>query len=186
MVSPTEASQETFRDYAAAKIEGITLYRKRPPPAQPVPISLPVEWSLSRPTPSTSAPQDHATIARNLANEGNLASALTACDRALATDPLVPAHHFLRGVILQEQGELATAATAVQRALYLDPDFIIGHYALGHLLLRLGRTHRAERYFANARSLLIRCDPDLVLPESEGMTAGRLLSILTTTEEALT
>lgn len=184
MVSPTETSQEIFRDYGAAEIDETTLYRKGPP--LPVPMSSPVERPSPRPTSTAVAPHDPATAARKLANEGNLTSALTACDRALAAEPLVPAHHYLRGVILQEQGEVAPAATAMQRALYLDPDFIIGHFVLGHLLLRLGRTHGAERCFTNARSLLSRCDPDLALPEAEGMTAGRLLSILSTTEKALT
>ena len=43
----------------------------------------------------------------------------------------------------------------------------------------------ARRYFANARALLLASDPEALPPESEGLTAGRLLAILTSMEEAL-
>ena len=195
-VSATEASQEVLGEFAPAGIPGITLYRKEPPPPSrqsvpPPPPTVPVR--LSEPSPSLLAephtapvpPPDHAADARRLANDGRLSDSLAACDRALAADRLVAAHHYLRGVILQEQAALDEAAASLRRALYLDPDFVIAHFTLGHLLMRLGRSRDAARCFANARSLLRDRAPDSVLPESDGITAGRLLEILTSMEEAI-
>ena len=196
LVSATEAGRELFVEFAPAEIPGVALYRKgapAPPPAMiaAVPIPMPVRIPepvlrppavplLTLPAP----PPDHAAEARSLANEGKLSEALAACERALAEDRLVAAHHYLRGAILQEQSAFDEAAAAFRRALYLDPDFAIAHFTLAHLFQRQGRARDAARCFANARSLVLRCAPDSVLPESDGITAGRLLAILDSMEEA--
>ena len=201
-VSATEASQDVFAAFVPAGIPGISLYRKDAPAPLPatvphlpliLPLPLPVptripDGQAGTPAPlrqAGSPPHDHAAEARRLANEGNLAEALAACDRALAADKLVAAHHYLRGVILQEQDAPDEAIAALKRALYLDPNFAIAHFALGHLHVRNGRSGEAARCFANARSLLRACPPDSTPPESDGITAGRLLEILTSMEETL-
>ncbi|HYR59427.1 MAG TPA: CheR family methyltransferase [Chthoniobacteraceae bacterium] len=199
VVSATEASREYFGEFVPAEIPGITLYRKEmpaprparsftpPAPIAPPPVAVPAR--LPEPSPPAQiapiTPPEYAAEARRLANEGRLADALAACDRALAADKLVPAHHYLRGVILQEQNALDEGAASLKRALYLDPDFVVAHFALGHLLLRLGRHREAARCFANARSLLRSCAPDSLPAESDGLTAGRLLEILASMQEAL-
>ncbi len=184
MVSPTEASQDLFSGFVSGGVPGIALYRKKAPaPVAAVPTPpAPLPARVSEPAP---APPDHAADARRHANEGRLADALAACDRALAADKLVAANHYLRGVILQELNALDDAAEALKRALYLDADFAIAHFVLGHLALNRGRTREAARCFANTRSLLRTRPPDSVLPESDGITAGRLLAILDSMEEAL-
>ena len=90
----------------------------------------------------------------------------------------------MRGAILQEQSAFDEAAAAFKRALYLDPDFAIAHFTLGHLFLRQGRGREAARCFANASSLLRTRPPDSEVPESDGITAGRLLAILNSMQEA--
>jgi chemotaxis protein methyltransferase CheR len=195
IVSATEASRELFAEFTPAGIPGISLYRKAAPPPRVIPplpaLPAPAPRAEPRPrpekvaAPTPAAPPDHAAEARRLATEGHLAGALVACDRALAADKLVAAHHYLRGVILQEQDAPEEAIAALQRALFLDHDFVLAHFTLGHLRLRQGRAAEASRSFANARTLLLACAPDAVLPESEGITAGRLLAILTSMEEAL-
>ena len=189
-VSPTDAPRELFTGFLPPEIPGVTMYRKGvppAPPARPAPAVPPVPARRPAPVapPLPAAPRDHAAEARQLANEGRLTAALAACDRALAANRLAPAHHYLRGIILQEQDAAADAAKALRRALYLDPDFALAHFTLGHLLLRQGRRADAVRSFANARALLRACAPETLPPESEGLTAGRLLAILTSMEEAL-
>ena len=190
-VSPTDASREFFAGFLPPEIPGVTFYRKGVPPApapRPVPARRPARVAPIAPVAPLAlpaAPRDHAAEARQLANEGRLTAALAACDRALAANRLAPAHHYLRGIILQEQDAADDAAKALRRALYLDPDFALAHFTLGHLHLRQGRRADAVRSFANASALLRACAPEALPPESEGLTAGRLLAILTSMEEAL-
>ena len=67
---------------------------------------------------------------------------------------------------------------SLKRALYLDPDFVLAHYALGNLCQSQGRHVEARRHFDNARASLRTHPPDEILPESDGLTAGRLAEMI--------
>ncbi|MDP2138888.1 MAG: CheR family methyltransferase, partial [Candidatus Didemnitutus sp.] len=118
-------------------------------------------------------------LARALANQGRLAEALTWCDRWIAADKLDSAAHYLRAVVLLEQGGPEEARRSLQRAVYLRHDFVLAHFALGNLARGGGKAGEAGRHFGNARQLLARLQPDDPLPESDGLTAGRLLETIT-------
>lgn len=122
-----------------------------------------------------------ALLCRIYANEGKLAEALKASDRALAADKLSAGLHYLRAVILQEQGLYDEAAASLKKALYLDPDMVLAHYSLANLEQRKGRPRESQRHFNNALSLLDRYRPDDVIPESDGMFAERLREIIRAT-----
>jgi len=119
-----------------------------------------------------------ALLARACANQGRLAEALDWCEKAVAADKLNPGRHYLLATILQELGEPERAAAALKRALYLDQRHALAHFALGNLVRRQGNRKESERHFRNALSILDGCPQDQVLPESEGITAGRLAEII--------
>lgn len=124
-------------------------------------------------------PAAFSLLARALANQGRLADALTWCDRWIAADKLDAAAHYLRAVILVEQGDPEQARASLQRAVYLDHDFVLAHFALGNLARGRGKSSQADKHFANALHLLRRYQPNDLLPESDGLTAGRLAETLT-------
>lgn len=119
-----------------------------------------------------------ALLARTLANQGRLAEALAWCEKAVVAGKLDPASHYLLAIILQERGQAEDAVASLKRALYLDPDFVLAHFALGNLARQQGRHGESERHFQNALSILNGYPQDEPLPESEGMTAGRLREII--------
>ncbi|HEY4299735.1 MAG TPA: CheR family methyltransferase [Candidatus Didemnitutus sp.] len=125
-------------------------------------------------------PQVLALLARTLANQGRLSGALAICDRLVAADKLNPAGHFLRGSVLQELGKPADAVIAFKRTLYLDQDFVLAHFALGNLARVQERFSEADRHLANALVLARRHHPEDLLPEADGLTAGRLVEIVAT------
>lgn len=116
--------------------------------------------------------------ARVCADEGRLAEAISWCELAIAGDKLNPAHHYLLAAICQERGERETAERALGRALYLEPEFALAHFALGNLCMGAGRQREARRHFANALTVLHAYPPEAPLPESDGLTAGRLAEII--------
>lgn len=132
--------------------------------------------SLARHMPG---PQAFSLLARALANLGRLADAMAWCERGIAADKLDPAGHYLRAIILLERGEPEPARSSLQRAVYLDPGFVLAHFALGSLSRGRGKSGVAERHFANALHLLRRYPADDLLPESDGLTAGRLTETIT-------
>ena len=117
---------------------------------------------------------------RALANQGQHADALAASERWIASDKMDSAAHYVHAMILQEMGERQSARDALHRAVYLQPDFALAHFALGNLARAEGRNAQADKHFANALHLLRSWPPDALLPESDGMSAGRLVEIITT------
>ncbi|MDO9450879.1 MAG: CheR family methyltransferase [Rugosibacter sp.] len=119
------------------------------------------------------------------ANQGKLAEAIGWCEKAIAADKLDPATHYLLAAILQEQGENDRAAQALRHVLYLDPDFVLAHFALGNLRLSQGQLREARRHFDTAQALLQTHTQDDILPEAEGLTAGRLSEIIASVRRSL-
>jgi chemotaxis protein methyltransferase CheR len=116
--------------------------------------------------------------ARAYADQGKLVEALEWCERAIVADKLNAGLHYLRATILQEQGVLNEARGSLKRALYLDPDFTLAHFVLGSLARRQGKLRESQKHFDNALALLHVCPQEEIVPESEGMTAGRLMEII--------
>lgn len=131
--------------------------------------------------------QATALLARVHANQGNLVEALAWCDKAIVLQKMNPGMHYLRATILQEQGALDEAVRSLQRILYLDPNFALAHFTLGTVALQFGRFEASDKHFENARSLLATYPQAEILPESGGITAGRLTEIIarTTARKAL-
>ena len=116
--------------------------------------------------------------ARRHANEGRLADAIEWCEKAIAVDKMNPAHRYLLATVQQEQGQSEGAVQSLMRALYLDPNFVLAHFGLANVELARGRRREARRHFANALTALEAHASDEVLPESDGLTAGRLAEII--------
>lgn len=122
---------------------------------------------------------DRATLlARIHANLGDLATARSWAERAIAADRTNALSHYLRAVILQEQGQVPEALATLQKAVYLQPDFVLVHFALGNLEHHQGRCSVAARHFNNAFNLLQKVGDDELLPHAEGMAAGRLKEMI--------
>jgi chemotaxis protein methyltransferase CheR len=122
-----------------------------------------------------------ALLARIYANKGELDEAQNWCEKALTTDKLNGRWWYLYATILQEQGLDEDALVALKRALYLDQNNALVHFTLGNLMRRLKNDNEAKLYFINALSILSGYQQEQVLPESEGLTAGRLAELIKAT-----
>lgn len=138
---------------------------------------------LSLSQESEEQPKEAALLARVYANQGKLEEALQWCEKSIAEDKLDAACHYLHAVILQEQGSIKEAALSLNRALYLDQRFVLAHFALGNLTSRQGKLKESQKHFKNALALLSEFEQAEVLPESEGIAAGRLAQIIQSTTE---
>ncbi|MBC8458698.1 MAG: chemotaxis protein CheR [Deltaproteobacteria bacterium] len=120
-------------------------------------------------------------LARAYANQGKLIEALEWCEKAVVDDKLNPGLYYLQATILEEQGAMEAAVASLKRALYLYQDFVLVHFALGSLSMRQRKLKQADKHFENAISLLKTYHEEAIIPESEGITAGRLLEIIQST-----
>jgi chemotaxis protein methyltransferase CheR len=69
----------------------------------------------------------------------------------------------------------------VKRAIYLEPDFVLAHFALANHALRERHFTKTSKHFTNALALLARFQPEAVLPNSDGLAAGRLKELIEST-----
>jgi chemotaxis protein methyltransferase CheR len=117
-------------------------------------------------------------LARIYANQGKLTTALAWCEKAIASDKMSPSTYYLRATILQEQNSPEEAIESLRRAVYVDPRFTLGHFTLGNLALQHGKRKESEKHFENALLLLAGYGPEETVPESEGLSAGRLREMI--------
>jgi chemotaxis protein methyltransferase CheR len=146
---------------------------------QVVATLLPLCRSLdtaARPTADTN--QYLTLLARSYANQGQLSEARNWCEQALRADQFNPSLHYLLATVLLEQDRVTEATRALQKAVYANPDFVLAHFALGNLLHQQRRYVDANRYLTTALTILRRTPMEDILPESEGLTAGRLTALV--------
>jgi chemotaxis protein methyltransferase CheR len=71
-------------------------------------------------------------------------------------------------------GMVDEAVRSLKQALFLDPGFVLAHFTLGNINRRQNKINNAKKHFENTISLLHGYKPEDIVPESEGMTVGRL------------
>jgi chemotaxis protein methyltransferase CheR len=119
-------------------------------------------------------------FARVLANQGKLEEAFGCCEEAVSADKCNARLHYLLATILEEKKQVEEARVSLKKALYLDRNFVLAHFALANLSLRSGKAADARKHFRNVTEILSAYKPDDIIPESEGITAGRLAEIIGT------
>jgi chemotaxis protein methyltransferase CheR len=209
ITSPAETSTVLFAAFTAVEFPGAFLYRRMAHAGPPELAAFSVARSAFAPEVLHEASGEQATEtgdadsrehdecdtrdtretprrkARACADEGRLAEAFEWCEQAIAADKLNPAHYYLLASIEQERGQGEAAERALCRALYLEPGFALAHFALGNLCLSGGRQREARRHFANALTLLRAWPADFLLPEADGLSAGRLIEIIASVQASL-
>jgi tetratricopeptide (TPR) repeat protein len=80
----------------------------------------------------------HHNLGEDLLNQGRVAEAIQAFERALAIRPDLEKSHRNLGIALWRQGRMAEARAHMEEAVRQQPDFYNGHAALAGLLLALG------------------------------------------------
>jgi chemotaxis protein methyltransferase CheR len=180
VVSVPEPPRPAARD--AEPPASIALKVAESRPALPPERRVKVEAAAS----STAAvPSDDLLVrARAYADTGLLDEALASCQDAIAADRTSAAARFLHATICHELGTHREEAIALGQVLYLDPDFVLAHRALGELHWRGGRPKEAKRHFTAALEILATKRVGDIVPESEGMTCGRLAESIKAMMEA--
>lgn len=168
-VSPVEAPFVGSPGMSALDIPDVTIFRRR--------ADVAVDRGGG---PGVSPPlREFMKTAQTLANEGRLEEALVWCGQAVAANCFDATPHYLRAAIFHEQGLVSAAVREFHRALSLKPDFVLAHFALGNLARKQRRHKEAGKYYKAVLRLLEQCPRGDIVPQSEGLTVGRLAEIVT-------
>ena len=119
-------------------------------------------------------------LAKIKANLGKLDDAEQLCKKAIKIDKLDPVVYYLLASILGESGKEEEAIKMLTNTLFLDPDFTLAWFLLGNYSVKSGKRAESKKHFRNALNTLSKFNADDEIPESDGLTAGRLSEIITT------
>lgn len=86
--------------------------------------------------------------------------------------------YYLLSAICQNKDRDGEAIDCLRKALYLDPGFVVAHFTLACLYKKQGKTALARKSFQNAEKLMLGRDKDERVPESNGISYDKLLSIV--------
>lgn len=131
------------------------LQRGRTRPRDPAAPPFPTYHAKEGPA---SAPDLDALLrdAGALANQGRIADALSACERARREHPPTPELFFLMGMLHQAAGDLDRAEGCLHKTLYLDAAHDEALLALALLADQRGERRMAETYRSSAARVLAR------------------------------
>ncbi len=117
-------------------------------------------------------------LARIKANKGLLDESEKLCLQAINLDKVDAEAHYLLATVISEQGKTKEAIHSLKRTLFLNHNFVLGHFLLGNISLNDGKKSESKKHFSNALKSLAKLEPDDIIAESEGLTAGRLSAII--------
>lgn len=137
---------------AAAKVPRVTPPRLVPPEVNRPPETCPAH-----------KPLDSLERAKQLADHGELDSAISVCERLLAEGAQNPDTYALVGVINESRGENESAEEFFCKALYLAPDHYESLLHMSLLCQLRGDIDSARRYRARAGRALVRQEESNVL-----------------------
>lgn len=123
--------------------------------------------------------QAYTLLGQVYANLGAWKEAEQWCRRATQVNALALNAYYTLALVLQHQHKLEGAIDAMRKVIYLDRVNVLGHYGLANLYYACRQLPQAQKSLDNARRLLEARAADEMIPESGGITVGRLREAIT-------
>lgn len=194
MLGAIESSSSDLSRFQAHRAGDAVVYRKLavtaagavsapaelpPPEVQPATPAPPPPAAALPPaarTAPSSTPAAHYQRALAAANSGKYDVARGHCEALLAQVPDSRDGYYLLAILEGAEGRHAAAMERLKRAVFLDARFVMGHWRLGLLHRELGNRAESQRHLMLVTRLLAPVPRDHIIEESNGETAGRVLS----------
>ncbi|MEI7811812.1 MAG: CheR family methyltransferase [Ignavibacteria bacterium] len=122
--------------------------------------------------------ESYLLTAKSFANTGRLDEARKWCAQGLSANKLNAALHLFLGILFQEENKTEQAIEAIGRAVFLNQDYIAAHFALGNIYRRNKNCADSRRHFKIILEVLEGFVETEIVADTDGMTAGRMKSIV--------
>ncbi len=167
----------TPKDLELKRIDGAFFFQRPPKQAKPVRPASVTNATGSKKPARKSASNDGPTITdvRRLAELGNVAEAIAACQNIVARDPLNAEAYFIEGFLTRD--DVTRACELFTKVLYLNPAHLLARLELARSLELEGRSSDAIREYRELLRQTELKDPSEAIPAGDGITVG-LLAIL--------
>lgn len=115
-------------------------------------------------------------LVKSFANSGKLKEGDKIIQKIIASHAATAEMYYIYASFLNEQNEVSESENLLKKAIYLNHEHTLSHLMLGELLEKQGKTQIARKHYETVIRLLTKYTDDELVPDSDGMTAGRIKS----------
>ncbi|MFZ4399704.1 MAG: CheR family methyltransferase [Bacteroidales bacterium] len=115
-----------------------------------------------------------ALLIKSYANSENPQNGIDVINKIILNKSVTHEMYYLYAVFLNEQNDTNQTEIILKKAIYLNHKHVLSHLMLGDILYRDNRKQLAIKQYANVYDLLKEYDNNEIVPDSEGLTAGRI------------
>ncbi|MEN6619163.1 MAG: CheR family methyltransferase [Rikenellaceae bacterium] len=112
--------------------------------------------------------------AKTSADKGEYNKAIEYIDKIISSNLADENVYYLYGTILYEQNKADEAIGVLKKGIYLNPRHLLTHIMLGNIQRQNGKKEVANMHYRNVLNLLDEWKEEQIVPNSNGMTKGRL------------
>ena len=116
-------------------------------------------------------------LVKSFANSGQLAEGENTIHKILLNHSATAEMFYIYASFLKEQNNLHLSEVILKKAVYLNHGHILSNLMLGDINLHNGKKHIAIKHYKTVIGLLEKYNDNELVPESDGMTAGRIKAL---------
>ena len=117
-------------------------------------------------------------MAIKLIDKGDYERAVEKFQEQLHIQPTHVESYYNLALIYQQQEQWDDAIDMLKKAIYIERHFVLAHFILANLYRKTSKHQLAQKYFENTAKLLSEKLDDEIIPHSDGLTVGRLASVV--------
>ncbi|HEX2869227.1 MAG TPA: CheR family methyltransferase [Ignavibacteriales bacterium] len=117
-------------------------------------------------------------LIRALTSAGDTDLAIDWCRKGIEENKLSARFYILLANLLNLAGDITGAIEELKKAVFLEPENFIANFYLANVYRKNNETELARRHLKQALNILGTFDPEEVLAETEGITAGRMKEVV--------
>jgi len=113
-------------------------------------------------------------LVKSYANLGLMSEGEKIIDKIINTNHATPEMYYIYASLLNEQSKLEQTEVNLKKAIYLNHTHVLSHLMLGNVYQKKGVNNLALKHFKTTINLLSEYNDNEIVPESDGITAGRI------------
>lgn len=117
-------------------------------------------------------------LIKSLANTGKIHRAIDLCKTEKERFKLNPTFYLLFANLLQEENNFSEAVVMLQKAIFLNMEYLAAYFSLANVYRRMNKTELSRKQLSVLNSLLAKLNDNMLVDDSDGLTAGRLKNIV--------
>ncbi len=118
-----------------------------------------------------------ALLIKSYANSSHPTEGVESIKKIILNKKVTPEMYYLYASFLNEQNDLQESENILKKAIYLNNKHILSHLMLGDIFLKEDKKQLAIKQYGTVVDLLEEYDAHEIVPESEGITAGRIKAL---------